>query len=214
MIKKFLLFSTVVFSIFLIAQNNDDDDIFVQDKAGYLVLKPSVEKKVKEASIKETNMLLTKFTDSLKANDIYSSDDSFLADQKKNIDFNRENLLITTYINAYNEYPGATTTMGMNWMMSYYISENDRLLNKYYKLALQELTPAMKQRLVESQKKWLAYYENEKKLLFDVHDFGNHNSSLYAKEPILGILANRVNFLFSVYNHEMMGINTYVDKNN
>ena len=105
----------------------------------------------------------------------------------------------------------ATTTMGMNWLGNYNLEAYDKLLNSYYKKALVILQPEMKQKLIESQRTWLKYYLNEKSFIYDLNDFGNHNSALYCWGYYASMLESRVFFIRDIYLHAFNGSKTYKD---
>jgi uncharacterized protein YecT (DUF1311 family) len=99
--------------------------------------------------------------------------------------------------------------MGMNWGESKRLDAYDKLLNKYYLKAQSILLPEMKSKLVNSQKRWLDYYIKEKEFIYNLNDFGNHNSSLYNWGYYFEILEKRVLFLKDIYHQSFNGSKTY-----
>ena len=67
----------------------------------------------------------------------------------------------------------------------------------------------MKKQLINSQRKWLEYYTNEKMFISNMMNFGNHNYVIYASEFIDKIILDRVQFLVDVFEGKMQGTSTY-----
>ena len=69
----------------------------------------------------------------------------------------------------------------------------------------------MKDKLITSQKRWLDYYNKEKKFIYDLNDFGNQNSSLYNWGYYFEMMEERVLFLKDLYNRSFNGTKTYIN---
>jgi uncharacterized protein YecT (DUF1311 family) len=128
------------------------------------------------------------------------------------IQFTEDTIRINEFLSEYtNSYSMAGTTMGMNWGESKRLDVYDQLLNKYYQKSLLILQPAMKDKLITSQKRWLDYYNKEKKFIYDLNDFGNQNSSLYNWGYYFEMMEERVLFLKDLYNRSFNGTKTYIN---
>lgn len=199
----FLLFNFTI----VLGQEIDTADIFDVNKESRLVLKPEIERHINykiQSIIKEK---LQKFKNEKKrdAGEYYSEKD-FEEEYK----FANDTIRINEFLNEYeNSYSMATTTMGMNWKAGKYLYEFDKLLNEYYKKALSVLTTQMQKKLIESQRKWLSYYENETKFIYDLNDFGNHNSSLYCWGYYIEMMEKRVYFMRSIYLRDFQNPNAF-----
>ena len=196
--KHFLIISIFILSInSVFSQEIDTTDIFEINKQSYLVLKPEIEKRINSKIQPIIKEKLEKYK-AIKRKEAgeYFSEKDFQEDFK----FANDTIRINEFLNEYeNSYSMSTTTMGMNWKAGKYLDEYDKLLNEYYRKAQNALTSEMKIKLVESQKKWLSYYENEKKFIYNLNDFGNHNSSLCCWNYYIEMLEKRVLFLREIY---------------
>lgn len=199
----FFLFLSLTFN-FLFSQQIDTTDIFTINNKSILILKPEIEKKI-NSKIQPT--INQKFE--ILKNQIKKERGEFFNNKDFEEEFKlaKDTIRINEFLNEYeNSYSMATTTMGMNWKSGKKLEEYDKLLNEYYKKAQSVLTSEMQKKLIESQKKWLSYYENEKKLISDLNDFGNQNSSLYCWAYYLDMIQNRVFFLRDIYQKNFQGI--------
>lgn len=59
----------------------------------------------------------------------------------------------------------ATTTQGSNEVIIYFINIAEKTLNQTYQLALSKCSVNFKPKLIASQRVWIAYKEDDKKLL-------------------------------------------------
>lgn len=200
----FILFIWIYQNSF--SQVVDTSDIFDVDKSYHLILKPDVEKKINKTIAPIVKKKLQHFN--IRNNDNLE----FLTDlQKQNeIEFTEDTIHINEFLSAYaDSYSLATTTTGMNWGESKRLDAYDKLLNKYYQKSLLVLKPDMKAKLIKSQRTWLNYYIHEKEFIYNLNDFGNHNSSLYNWGYYFEILEQRVLFLKDIYHETFKGSNTY-----
>jgi uncharacterized protein YecT (DUF1311 family) len=203
----------LIFSIFILSINSvfsqeiDTTDIFEVNKQSYLVLKPEIEKRINSKIQPIIKERLEKYkAKKRKEAGEYFSEKEFQEDFK----FAKDTIRINQFLNEYeNSYSMATTTMGMNWKAGKYLDEYDKLLNEYYKKAQSVLTLDMQKKLIESQKKWLSYYENEKNFVYSLNDFGNHNSSLYCWGYYIEMMEKRVFFLREIYQGHFQNPNAY-----
>ncbi len=67
------------------------------------------------------------------------------------------------------ELETCTSTANCNSIVTRYTAYTELLLNQTYKLALAKCTPTFKPKLIASQKVWIAYKENDLKLLGDLY---------------------------------------------
>ena len=198
---KFFIFLTFLTSFLISAQNYSEDDVFERTKDDYMIIKPSVDKSIK-AKIKP---IIEK-----KINDLIEhSKNEYSTLSAKEIEYAKDTLTISEYINEYNNYQASSSTFGMNRAIQFSNWEYDKLLNKYYKSALEMLKPEMKKQLINSQKKWLDYYNSERVFINNLQDFGNHNFLVYASGYSDKILIDRVQFLVDIYQEKMQGSSTY-----
>lgn len=201
MINKIFLTITFLFSAMILSQNYDDQDIFVQNKEGYLILKSSVEKDIRTKIEPIVNKKLEQMVKNPKDKRSKVGEDQ--------IEFAKDTLTINQYLDEYSNYAVSGTTLGMNQGIQIQKTEYDRLLNKYYKKDLEILQPDMKKQLIASQKKWLDYYLNETPFINNLQNFGNQSFIIYASEYYLKILVDRVQFLADIYEGKMQGTSTY-----
>lgn len=188
------------------SQEVDTSDIFDVNKSYHLILKPEVEKKINKTIAPIVKKKLQEFK--VRNNDDLKS----LSDrqQQDEIEFAEDTIRLDEFLSAYSDsYSMATTTIGMNWGESKRLDIYDKLLNKYYQKSLLVLKPDMKTKLIKSQKRWLDYYIKEKEFIYDLNDFGNHNSSLYNWGYYFDMLEKRVLFLKDIYHETFNGTNTY-----
>lgn len=200
------LFLSLSFN-FLFSQQIDTTDIFIVNKQSILILKPEIEKKINS----RIQPAINKKFENLK-NQIKKEHGEFFSEKdfEEEFKFEKDTIRINEFLNEYeNSYSMATSTMGMNWKSGKQLEEFDKLLNEYYKKAQSVLTPELQKKLIESQRKWLSYYENEKKLIYDLNDFGNQNSSLYCWGYYLEMIQNRVIFLRDIYQYKFQGLFAY-----
>lgn len=191
-----------------LAQVTDTTDIFDVDKQYNLILKTEVEAKINRA----IQPIIKKKLQEIR--DRYRDDLEVLTEKKRQdeIQFIEDTIRINEFLWALTGYSMATTTIGMNWSESKRLDTYDKLLNSYYVKALSVLKPEMKSKLISSQKRWLDYYIKEKDFIYDLNDFGNHNSSLYNWGYYFEMLEKRVLFLKDVYNENFHGSETYKDQ--
>lgn len=191
-----------------LAQVTDTTDIFDVDKQYNLILKTEIEAKINRA----IQPIIKKKLQEIR--DRYRDDLEVLTEKKRQdeIQFIEDTIRINEFLWALTGYSMATTTIGMNWSESKRLDTYDKLLNSYYVKALSVLKPEMKSKLISSQKRWLDYYIKEKDFIYDLNDFGNHNSSLYNWGYYFEMLEKRVLFLKDVYNENFHGSETYKDQ--
>jgi uncharacterized protein YecT (DUF1311 family) len=189
-----------------LAQVIDTTDIFEVDKNHRLILRHDVQTRID----RKISPIVKKRLQAYKEK--HKEDLSDLTDlqRKTRLEFVEDTIRINEFLTEYSDsYSSATITMGMNWGESHRLSTYDKLLNKYYQKALSVLQPAMKNKLVTSQKRWLDYYTKEKDFIYDLNDFGNHNSSLYNWGYYFEMLEKRVLFLKDIYEETFHGTDTY-----
>jgi uncharacterized protein YecT (DUF1311 family) len=189
-----------------LAQVIDTTDIFDADKNDRLILRPHIQTRID----KKIAPLVKKRVQDFKVQ--HKDDLKDLTDEQRKVqlEFVEDTIRINEFLSEYSDsYSSALTTMGMNWSESQRLNTYDKLLNKYYQKALSVLKPAMKNKLVVSQKRWLNYYIKEKDFIYDLNDFGNHNSTLYNWGYYFEMLEKRVLFLKDIYEETFNGTNTY-----
>ena len=204
--KHLAILVSILVSQNCFAQVADTTDIFEVDKNHRLILRPDIQTRIdrKIAPIvrKRLQAFREKQKDELK--------DLTDLQRKTRLEFVEDTIRINEFLNEYSDsYSSALTTMGMNWGESLRLSTYDKLLNKYYQKALSVLQPAMKNKLIASQKRWLDYYTKEKDFIYNLNDFGNHNSSLYNWGYYFEMLEKRVLFLKDIYEETFNGTDTY-----
>ena len=198
---KLLILFTFLYSTIFFSQNYEEQDIFVQNKEGYMIVKPNIEQNIRS---KTKTVIDQKLADLISSPKDQSS--KLLPEQ---IEFAKDTLTINEFMKEYSNYNTSGTTFGMNVGIGFYTKEYDKLLNKYYKKDLEILQPEMKKQLINSQKKWLDYYNNDKVLIGNLMNFGNHNYLAYAIQYTDKMLTDRVQFLYDIYEGKMQGTNTY-----
>ena len=201
MTKKILLLVTLLSSLLIFSQNYEEQDLFDQTKGGHLVIKPTIDREIRA---KIEPIVQKKLEDLIK-----NPKDEFSKISGDQIEFVKDTLTINNYLEEYQNYQASGTTFGMNIGIDFRNMEYDKLLNKYYKKSLEILQPDMKKQLINSQRKWLEYYTNEKTFISNMMNFGNHNYVIYASEFIDKIILDRVQFLVDVFEGKMQGTSTY-----
>ncbi|GEM_PF-2198225 len=201
MSTKLITFFALIASMLFNAQNYEEEAIFERTKENFIVIKSSVDKEIKKKIAPRIEKKLLQMV--MQQKDGYQFLDS------KDKEYVRDTLTINEYIREYNNYYAASTTFGMNRGLQFYNTEYDKLLNKYYQKTLQLLQPDMKKQLINSQKKWLKYYTNERAFINNLQDFGNHNFLVYASSYTDKLLVDRVQFLVDIYQRKMHGNFTY-----
>ena len=204
--KQLLLIVSILVYQNCFAQVVDTSDIFDVDKSHRLILRPSIETRI----YRTIAPIIKKSLQDFKAR--HKDDLNYLSDRLRQdeIEFVEDTIRINEFLSEYSgSFSMATTTMGMNWGEARRLDTYDKLLNKYYQKALSVLKPDMKNQLVKSQKRWLDYYIKEKDFIYDLNDFGNHNSSLYNWGYYFEMLEKRVLFLKDIYHESFNGTNTY-----
>ena len=201
MTKKILLLVTLLSSLLIFSQNYEEQDLFDQTKGGHLVIKPTIDREIRA---KIEPIVQKKLEDIIK-----NPKDEFSKISGDEIEFVKDTLTINNYLEEYQNYQASGTTFGMNIGIDFRNIEYDKLLNKYYKKNLEILQPDMKKQLINSQRKWLEYYTNEKTFISNMMNFGNHNYIIYASEFIDKIILDRVQFLVDVFEGKMQGTSTY-----
>lgn len=204
--KKMISIFLLVFVGSVNAQVSDETDIFdVDKKKGHRILKPHIDKKLNEKIIPFVNQEVKKFK--LKKEKELGMK---LSDNDEEVKFARDTIRIEAYIEAYeNSFSYASSTSGMNYGIAARMREYDKLLNEYYKKALSVLAPKMKNNLIESQRRWLNYYEKELDFIYELNNIGNHNTTLWCAGRWLEMLQNRVFFLRDIYMGRFDGMYTY-----
>ena len=199
--KKLFTFLTLLISLLAFAQNYSEEDIFERTKDDYMIIKPSVDKNIRA---KINPIVEKKIADLIK-----HPKDEYSTLSAKEIEYAKDTLTISEYLNEYNNYQASGSTFGMNRGIQFSNWEYDKLLNKYYKKTLELLQPDMKKQLVNSQRKWLDYYNSEREFINNLQNFGNHNFVVYASVYSDKILIDRVQFLVDIYQEKMQGSFTY-----
>lgn len=195
--KKIYTFLTLITSVFIFAQNYSEEDIFERTKDDYMIIKSKVDKNIRT----KINPIVEK-----KINDLIKSPkDEYSTLSKEQTEYAKDTLVISEYLNEYNNYHASSSTFGMNRGIQFYNMEYDKLLNKYYKKSLDLLQPDMKNQLINSQKRWLEYYNKEVEFINNLQNFGNHNFVVYASTYSDKILVDRVQFLVDIYQGKMQG---------
>ena len=204
--KYFLLIISILVCQCCYAQTKDTTDIFQVDKNYELVLRPEIRKRID----KKIAPIVLKKIEQYKLLNTDNGRDLSHEQKKVAFEFIRDTLYLNEFLSEYTEsYSSALTTMGMNWGESQRLQSYDRQLNKYYQKALSVLQPAMKNKLIASQKIWLDYYLNDKEFIYELNYFGNHNSSLYNWGYYFEMLEKRVLFLKEIYEGDFHGTETY-----
>ena len=201
MTNKILLLVTLLSSLLIFSQNYEEQDLFDQTKGGHLVIKPTIDREIRA---KIEPIVQKKLEDLIK-----NPKDEFSKISGDQIELVKDTLTINNYLEEYQNYQASGTTFGMNIGIDFRNMEYDKLLNKYYKKSLEILQPDMKKQLINSQRKWLEYYTNEKTFISNMMNFGNHNYVIYASEFIDKIILDRVQFLVDVFEGKMQGTSTY-----
>ena len=97
------------------------------------------------------------------------------------------------------------STAGMNQATATAYDAYDRLLNKYYKLLLGKLAKKDQSLLVETQKAWLKFRDNElllkQKLCDDKYSGGGSIQSLFYSSFRLGLVEQRSIEIFNHFNN-------------
>lgn len=208
--KQILLSSIFIFlANFFYSQEIDTTDIFNTNKEGYLILKPAIEKKIVQKIAPKIKQKLEILRNN-PSKDFEYYEPNRISDE---YEFAKDTIRINEFLAEYEtSYSMATSTMGMNWKSSKYLDEYDKLLNKYYQKAQNVLLPNAKNKLIDSQRKWLSYYNNEKDFVYSLNDFGNHNSSLYCWGYYMKMMEERVEFLRDIYNKNFQGSNVFKEQ--
>lgn len=204
--KKIISIFLLVFVGSVNAQTNNEEDIFEVDKKGSLVLKSYIDKKINNEIIPYVNQEIRKFKVK-KEKELGRK----ISDNDEEVKFARDTIRIEAYIGAYEtKYSNiAHTTIGMNFGADIRMKEYDKLLNEYYKKALSVLAPKMKNKLIESQRRWLNYYEKESDFIYELNDVRNHNTSIWSWGDRFQMLENRVLFLRKIFIGDFTGHDTY-----
>lgn len=198
---KLFTFLTLLTAFLISAQNYGDEDIFERTKDDYMIIKPNVDKNIRA----KINPIVDK-----KINDLINHPrDEYSTLSSKEIEYAKDTLTISEYLNEYNNYQASGSTFGMNRGIQFSNMEYDKLLNKYYKRALEMLQPDMRKQLINSQRKWLDYYNSEREFINNLQNFGNHNFVVYASAYSDKIIIDRVQFLVDIYQEKMQGSFTY-----
>ena len=201
MTNKILLLVTLLSSLLIFSQNYEEQDLFDQTKGGHLVIKPTIDREIRA---KIEPIVQKKLEDLIK-----NPKDEFSKISGDQIELVKDTLTINNYLEEYQNYQASGTTFGMNIGIDFRNMEYYKLLNKYYKKNLEILQADMKKQLINSQRKWLEYYTNEKTFISNMMNFGNHNYVIYASEFIDKIILDRVQFLVDVFEGKMQGTSTY-----
>lgn len=91
------------------------------------------------------------------------------------------------------------STVGMLDAANDAFNRYDSLLNKYYKKLAASLKPADRPLLLQAQKSWLAFRDNEMKLYNAMSADGGTAASLNSAGVCLALLKIRVNQLYGYY---------------
>ena len=162
-VLTFLFFTILTFSA--LSQTLDNTNIFEVNKEGSLILKPTIESSFLEMIEPKVQERLTRYYHSIKPENILVDDSKeFTEDVYR---FAEDTIRIHVFVEEFQNinFSEARSTMGINWISGYELNAYDKLLNDYYKKALEVLQPEMKKKLIESQNTWLAYYLKEKSFI-------------------------------------------------
>ncbi len=117
------------------------------------------------------------------------------------IEFAIDTFKIEQYLSAYIDYDWSTA--GMREASYDAADKYDSLLNKYYKKLLARLAPADRPALVNAQKAWIAFRDNELKLEAtlrkDEYSGGGTIQELIGSSNYLDIIKSRVVTLYDYY---------------
>ncbi len=207
--KIFTCLLLAIISFSALSQTMDDTDIFEVNKEGSLILKPIIEASFLEMIEPKVQERLTIFNHMIKPEKILIDDSKELMEDVYH--FAEDTIRIHVFVEEFqnSKYSAATTTMGINWISGYELNSYENILNNYYKKALAVLQLEMEKKLVESQRIWLAYYLQEKSFIYELNDFGNHNSAMNCWFYYINMLESRVYFIRDIYLHAFGGDKTY-----
>ncbi len=160
---------------------------FSQDKSDPVEVTPTIEKKIHQEIITEVEALKTKLI-----NDKESA---------TTIEFTLDTLRIEKYQEKYMDYDWST--VGMRTATYDAARKYDSLLNKYYKKLLAVLKQADKKYLVNAQKSWLMFRDNELKLIEtlskDEYSGGGTIQLLIDTSEYLDIIKQRAITIYEYY---------------
>ena len=162
--------------------------VFSQDRSDPVEVTPAIEKKINEEIITGVRSLKTKMT----------SDKESAA----SIEFVLDTFRIEKYQERYMDYDYSTAGMRTATYDAAY--KYDSLLNKYYKKLLTVLKKSDKPILVNAQKSWITFRDNEIKLIEtmskDEYSGGGTVQQLIDASEYLDIIKQRT---ITIYEHYM-----------
>ena len=160
---------------------------FSQDKSDPVEVTPVIEKKINQEIISEAGSLKTKLT----------SDKESTA----SIEFILDTFRIEKFQDKYMDYDWSTA--GMSTATYDAAKKYDSLLNKYYKKLLVVLKQSDKLVLVNAQKSWITFRDNELKLIEtiskDEYSGGGTIQQLIDASEYLDIIKQRTIIIYEHY---------------
>ncbi len=167
---------------------------YSQNKNNPVEVTPAVDKKIAQEISKESELLKSK----LKKED----------DSEAVMEFTIDTFRIELYMSKYISYDWSTA--GMRYATYEAASRYDSLLNKYYKKLQAVLKPEDKKVLANTQKSWIAFRDNELKLINvvgkDEYSGGGTIQQLMDASEYLEIIRQRV---FKIYQHYLRATQGY-----
>ena len=167
---------------------------FSQSESGPVEVTAGIEKKIKQEIEKEVALLKTNLTNKRQSS--------------TSIEFALDTFRIEKYQEKYIEYDW--TTAGMRQATYDAASKYDSLLNKYYKKLLSVLTQKDKVVLVNAQKSWIVFRDNELKLVStiskDEYSGGGTMQQLIDASEYLDIVSQRT---IAIYQHYLRATQDY-----
>lgn len=165
--------------------------VFSQDTSDPVEVTPAIEKKINEQIITAVRSLKTKMTNNKKSTTL--------------IEFTLDTFRIENYEKRYMDYDYSTAGMRTATYDAAY--KYDSLLNKYYKKLLAVLKQSDKRVLVNAQKSWITFRDNELKLIDtiskDEYSGGGTVQQLINASEYLDIIKQRTITIFAHYMRTM-----------
>ena len=167
---------------------------YSQNKNEPTEVTPAIVKKINQEIAKEVTQLKTKLSNSKESD--------------ATIEFTTDTFRIEKYQEKYIEYDW--TTAGMRIATFELAAKYDSLLNKYYKKLLAVLKQPDKATLINAQKSWIQFRDNEYKLTEvvgkDEYSGGGTIQQLIDADSYLEIIQQRT---FQIYQHYIRATQSY-----
>ncbi len=167
---------------------------YAQSKNGPAEVTKEIEKKINQEITKESGLLKSRLTDSKEATDV--------------IEFTLDTFRIEKYRERFIDYDWSTA--GMRSATYDAADKYDRLLNKYYKKLLLILKQVDKSVLINVQKSWISFRDNELKLIGtiskDEYSGGGTIQGILNASDYLEIIKQRT---FTIYQHYLRAAQIY-----